>query len=133
MELVDFLTRWNANILALANVVLAIGTIVLAVGIPYAIRSASKEEKDSFYATLDDAYFELKKLVIEHPHLASPDPAAKTPDQIVQYDAYALMVWNFIETICDYSRNRRNWRKHGDASFAMRRVCTRPVQRPGKS
>ena len=104
METLDFLNKQSGTIVALANMVMAVGTVVLALGIPWSIRLATREEKDSFYATLDDTYFEIQKLIIEHPHLAQPDPAHKTAEQIVQYDAFAFTVWNFMESIVDYCR-----------------------------
>ena len=107
MRLVDFVTNWSANILAIANVVIALGTVVLAIGIPYAIRTAARDERDTFYATLDRTYFEIKKLIIEHPHLAQPNPAGKTREQLIQYDAFAFIVWNFVEAIYDYSKQEK--------------------------
>ncbi|MDE3147884.1 MAG: hypothetical protein KGL37_00310 [Acidobacteriota bacterium] len=107
MGFIDFVADLNANIVALANVMIAIGTVVLALGIPYAIKSASREERDTFYATLDLTYFEIQKLIIEHPHLSEPDPARKTPEQLIQYDAFAFIVWNFIEAIYDYSKQEK--------------------------
>ena len=107
MDFVDFVTKWNANIVAIANIFIAIGTLILAFGIPWSILSSRQAEKDSFYAALDQTYFEIKRLVIEHPHLAATDPAGKTPDQLVQYDAYAFMIWNFIESIYDYSKSQK--------------------------
>lgn len=108
MDILDFITKWNADILAISNIAVGLGTLILAVGIPYAIRSAGREERDTFYATLDRTYFEIQKLVIEHPHLSQPDPAGKTTEQLIQYDAFALIVWNFLESVFDYSKERKN-------------------------
>ena len=107
MGFFNFVFQWHDTIIAIANVFIAVGTLVLAVGIPYAIKDASREERDNFYATLDRTYFDIQKLIIEHPHLSQPDPAGKTPDQVIQYDAFAFAVWNFIETIYDYSREEK--------------------------
>jgi hypothetical protein len=52
------------------------------------------------YAELDRIYFDLMKLAVEHPHLRRPETIAD-PTQRRQYDAYAYMVWNFIETVID--------------------------------
>jgi hypothetical protein len=107
MELINSVADWTANTVAIANIVIAIGTIVLAVGIPLAIISAGREERDTFYATLDRTYFEIQKLIVEHPHLSQPNPAGKTPEQIIQYDAFAFILWNFIEAIYDYSKQEK--------------------------
>jgi len=107
MSFLNFLNQWSGVVLALANVVLALATIVLALGIPWSIRAGSREERDTFYAVLDQTYFEIQKLLIEHPHFADPNPATKSSEQLIQYDAYAYAVWNFLESIVDYSRDEK--------------------------
>lgn len=52
------------------------------------------------YAELDRIYLELLKLTVEHPHLRATD-GARDAAQVRQYDSYAYMVWNFIETVAD--------------------------------
>jgi hypothetical protein len=90
-----------------ANYVIALGTIVLAIGLPLTLKHSGREERDTFYATLDRTYFEIQKLVIDHPHLSQPDPVGKTREQLIQYDAFAFIVWNFVEAIYDYSRDEK--------------------------
>ncbi len=98
---------------------LALFTFVLAVGIPVTIWLSTKEreessvrfleqEQDRFYAQLDGTYLEIQKLIIDHPHLGDPgvllrNPEAE-PEQLTQYDAFAFIVWNFIESIHDFTR-----------------------------
>ena len=60
MELINSVTDWTTNAVAITNIAIAIGTIVLAVGIPLAIKSAGREERDTFYATLDRTYLEIQ-------------------------------------------------------------------------
>jgi hypothetical protein len=106
-------TKWNVDMLAVANVFVAIGTLILAFGIPWTIVYALREKRDAFYGTLDNTYFEIQKTIIQYPHLCRPDPAGKTPDQLCQYDAFAFMVWNFLESIYDYAEDdqvlRETW------------------------
>jgi hypothetical protein len=104
--------HWTDSALAIANVVLAVATIVIAVGtmiiaidVPRSIKASNREEENRFYAILDQTYHDLLDCIIDHPHLNEPDLTAKTPDQIVQYNAYAFRVWNFIEAIYDYGKN----------------------------
>jgi hypothetical protein len=101
------LESWFYIIAIWANIAIAIGTLGLAIGVPLSIAFAGREERYSFYATLDKTYFEIQKLIIEHPHLANPDPAGKTPEQLVEYDSFAFNVWNFVEAIVDYSGKNR--------------------------
>jgi hypothetical protein len=99
MEILHFITKWNAEIMAIATAIIAIGTVVLTFG----LLIAKREEKYKFYATLDDTYFNLKKLVIDFPDLSQTTPEGKSAEQLVRYDAFAFMTWNFIESIVDYS------------------------------
>jgi hypothetical protein len=103
MHPIHFVTRWNAEILAVANFFIAFGTIVLAAGIPWSIGLSRRDERNRFYATLDQTYFEIQKMVVDQPHLCQTNLASKTTDQILQYDAFAFMSWNFIESIYDYA------------------------------
>ena len=61
--------------------------------------------RDAYYAELDRVYFELLKIGLERPELltypTSPASASPDPAKAREYDAYAFMVWNFVETIFD--------------------------------
>jgi len=104
MEFWGFLTKSPEQTIAVANFFIALGTVLLAIGIPLSIHMATRQERETFYATLDRTYFEIQKLLIDYPHLAQTDLSAKTADQVTQYNAFAYMVWNFLETIYDYSK-----------------------------
>jgi hypothetical protein len=110
---VEFVKTWNEEILAVANVFIALGTIVLALGIPWTLLHAGREERDTFYASLDNMYLEIQKLIIQYPHLAQSNMQLKTAEQVVQYNAFAFISWNFIESIYDYSKKdemlRETW------------------------
>lgn len=101
---------------AYATWALALLTLVLAVGVPLTIRESSrqslKQERDRFYAQLDDTYLQIQRLIIEYPHLGEPEklPSREnaTPEQhaqLVQYDAFAFAIWNFIESIHDFTQS----------------------------
>lgn len=53
------------------------------------------------YAELDRLYFDLLKVALEHPHLRNPASIGNDALRRQQYDTYAYMVWNFIETVID--------------------------------
>ena len=108
MEAWRFLAAWNETVTTIANVVIALGTIMLAVGIPYSIRTATRNERETLYATLDRTYFDIQKLIIDHPHLAQTDCRQKTADQVTQYKAFAYTVWNFLETVRDFSKDDKS-------------------------
>jgi hypothetical protein len=102
-----------------ATWLLAFLTGVLALSVPFSIWDATRKQEDAmrnqdsanaqfykqeqmrFYAQLDAIYLDIQKLVIQHPFLARPDEP-RTADQEVQYQAFAFIVWNFLESIDDY-------------------------------
>jgi len=88
-------------------------TLALAIGVPWTIVEAGTsseesqrrflhQEKDRFYAQLDATYVGIQKMTIERPHLANP-AKERNVDEHVQHDAFAFIVWNFVESIYDYS------------------------------
>lgn len=78
----------------------AIGGIGIIVTLCYSVWSFRTTLRDSYYAELDRVYFDLLKIRLERPDLmgfpSTPDPAKAR-----EYDAYAFMVWNFVETVFD--------------------------------
>lgn len=60
-----------------------------------------REERDKFYAQLDQTYLNILKMLIDKPHLGAGE-RERTSDQIIEYDAFAFIMWNFIESIYDY-------------------------------
>jgi hypothetical protein len=73
------------------------------------LRSFRKSVKDLHYTELDNMYLELLKMAVDRPYLRQPDaiyrnPLAKT-NQEREYDIYARMIWNFLETIEDRCHN----------------------------
>ena len=111
-------TAWATWALALFTLALAFFTLVLAVGVPITILLASKEnekaskrflveEKNHFYAQLDNIYMDIQKIIIEHPDLANP-VGERTSEQEIQYQAFAFIVWNFIESIYDYTEGGKS-------------------------
>lgn len=117
-------TWWTDPVLAIGTFILAAATVFLAFWtwkvakytrdiareVPFAIgahkdaeTARAREEESTFYVTLDQQYHDLQDWVIKLPHLANPDCSIKTDEERVQYNAYALKVWNYLEAIVDYS------------------------------
>ena len=84
-----------------------------------AIRQGNAALQSNHYSELDHFYADILKIGIEKPHLRSPKPIASDEEAMFgdyrpyapekdddgtmaeQYDAYAFLVWNFLETIHD--------------------------------
>jgi hypothetical protein len=95
-------TGWTQT-QAIAESVAAIGIVFTLF---YSLWSFTKSLRDSYYAELDRVYFELLRIALERPYLldfaTAPDPTKQR-----EYDAYAFMVWNFLETIVDRCGNNK--------------------------
>jgi hypothetical protein len=66
----------------------------------YSVWSFRTTLRDSYYAELDRVYFDLLRIGLEHPDLLD-FPRSPNPSLAREYDAYAFMVWNFVETVFD--------------------------------
>jgi hypothetical protein len=66
----------------------------------YSIWAFRTTLRDSYYAELDRVYFDLLRIGLEHPELLDY-PVSRDPSKAREYDAYAFMVWNFVETVFD--------------------------------
>jgi hypothetical protein len=93
---VDIVTAWSkAEVVATG-----LGSIGIVLTLFYSAWSFRTTLREGYYAELDRVYFELLKIGLERPYLrASPPPA--DPAWASEYEAYAFMVWNFLETVVD--------------------------------
>ena len=74
-----------------------------------------KSEATTQYLALDQIYAELLKLAIRYPHLRNPG-SQKSGEELAQYNSYAQLVYNFLETIYDkFSGNKRMLQTWGTA------------------
>ncbi len=92
----DVMTMWQ-KVEVIADAAAGIGIVLTLF---YTIWSFRTTLRDSYYAELDRVYFELLKLTLEHPYLLEY-PKSPDPGKAREYDAYAFMVWNFVETVFD--------------------------------
>jgi hypothetical protein len=95
---VPVVTGWTK-----AQVILqAIAAIGAIAALLYSLKNFTKTLRDSYYIQLDKMYFDLLKLIVERPYLIAPAETRKDDEgKQGEYEAYAFMVWNFIETIFD--------------------------------
>jgi len=94
----------------------ATATIVSAFVAILALLQTARSFRDSVnninYTELDNMYLELLKMAIDKPYLRQPDSIYKNPqfktNREREYDIYARMIWNFLETIADRCDNDRH-------------------------
>jgi hypothetical protein len=84
----------------------AVGGVIGASALLYSMIVYKESLMLSHYSELDATYAGLLEKCIEHPHFVSED-AERDPTEKIQYDMYAFMVWNFIETIVDRCQNNK--------------------------
>lgn len=86
----------------------ALGQIVAALlaGLAFylSLKTYWKTVHIAHYAELDRQYADLLRLAVENPFLRMPDDL-QGEDQRTQYEAYANIVWNFIETVYDRGKD----------------------------
>jgi hypothetical protein len=106
----DMVTAWTkAEVVATA-----LGSIGIVLTLFYSAWSFRTTLREGYYAELDRVYFELLKIGLERPYLRASLPPAE-PVRASEYEAYAFMVWNFLETVvdrCDGTSNpslRETW------------------------
>jgi hypothetical protein len=106
----DIVTAWSkAEVVATA-----LGSIGIVLTLFYSAWSFRTTLREGYYAELDRVYFELLKIGLERPYLRASLPPAD-PARASEYEAYAFMVWNFLETVvdrCDGTSNpslRETW------------------------
>jgi hypothetical protein len=78
----------------------ALGSLGIVFTLFYSVWSFTTTLRDGYYAELDRVYFELLKIGLERPELLD-FPSSPNPAKAREYDAYAFMIWNFVETIYD--------------------------------
>jgi hypothetical protein len=86
---------------SIAQIVLTLGLILSLVIFRADRKKFKKEERDKFYAQLDSTYMAILKMVVDNPRLGLT-PAHRSPEEQAQYDAFAFIMWNFLESIYDF-------------------------------
>jgi hypothetical protein len=90
----------------------------------FAAISFLKSLKESRYTEIDRMYFDLLKCALDKPHV-NDLAATRTETQKKEYEIYAFMVWNLMESIydrCQYDKRlRATWYPVIDAENRLHR------------
>jgi hypothetical protein len=77
-----------------------VATVIIAVfSVIPNLRSMAESSRSSNYSELDHMYLQLLAMALEKPFLRTPEAVRGVQRQ--QYETYAFMMWNFLETIHD--------------------------------
>ncbi|MEK7321599.1 MAG: hypothetical protein AABZ84_00795 [Pseudomonadota bacterium] len=94
---------------AVAAIAQGLASIMAIAALIISMTSFKQSLKTSHYTELDRMYFDLLKIALERPHVTNPN-ADRTEGQKLEYEIYAYMVWNFLETIYDRcERDKHLW------------------------
>jgi hypothetical protein len=85
----------------------ALGSIGIILTLCYSAWTFAATLRENYYAELDRVYFDLLKIGLERPYLLTSPPPTD-PVKAREYDAYAFMVWNFVETVVDRCEGASN-------------------------
>jgi hypothetical protein len=95
----------------------ALAPVLSSVAIIVSLFAFFKTRRVTLYQDLDRLYIEVLKLAIEHPRFVNPKftldyQRSFKGEELLQYEAYAFIVWNVCETIADHRKDKtlfRSW------------------------
>lgn len=105
-----------AELVELCGLITALGVGVLALlptldALSHQVKESAQITKSGHYAELDAIFLQLLSMAIDKPYLRVPSKAIK--EHPGEYETYAFVVFNFLETLRDRSKDdeelRRTW------------------------
>lgn len=89
-------TLWTA----ISSIMGVIATTLAIFALIYSMRTYRKTMQIVHYGEIDKMYFEILKEALAKPHLVRKN-IERSDEQEVEYDIYAFIIWNFLESIYD--------------------------------
>lgn len=107
-----------SEVVAVCALFSTIGVSMLAllpnlISLEHQFKESTEATKSSHYAELDTIFMNILKIAIEKPYLRNPSTIKKRSKRMSEYRVYAYLVFNFLETLRDRSKDdeelRRTW------------------------
>jgi hypothetical protein len=92
----EYETLWTA----ISSIMGVIATTLAIFALLYSMRTYRKTMQVVHYGEIDKMYFEILKEALAKPHLVQKNIERST-EQETEYNIYAFIVWNFLESIYD--------------------------------
>lgn len=92
--------EYNAMWDAISSIMAIIATAMAVFALIYSVRTYKKTMQIVHYGEIDRMYFEILKEALAKPYLAK-STRRRDADQEEEYEIYAFIVWNFLESIYD--------------------------------
>ncbi len=85
-----------------------IAALLSGIAVFISVHTFYATKRDSAYSSFDEAYMMLLTAALEHPHLRNMEYTKDyknkfSKEDLIRYEIYAHMCWNFCETIYDKS------------------------------
>lgn len=90
----EYQTLWTA----ISSIMGVIATTLAIFALLYSMRTYRKTMQVMHYGELDKMYFEILKEALNKPFLLQQN-RERSVDEETQYNTYAFIVWNFLESI----------------------------------
>lgn len=92
----EYTTLWTA----VSSIMGVIATTMAIFALLYSMRTYRKTMQVVHYGEIDKMYFEILKEALAKPHLVRQG-VERDINQQTEYNIYAFIVWNFLESIYD--------------------------------
>lgn len=92
----EYETLWTA----VSAIMSILATMMAIFALIYSMRTYRKTMQIVHYGEIDKMYFEILKEALNKPHLVRQG-IERSAEQEIEYDIYAFIVWNFLESIYD--------------------------------
>lgn len=92
----EYATLWTA----ISSIMGIIATVMAVFALLYSMRTYNKTMQIVHYGEIDKMYFEILKEALAKPHLVRQN-IVRSEEEEVEYNIYAFIVWNFLESIYD--------------------------------
>lgn len=108
----EYTTLWTA----VSSIMGVIATTMAIFALLYSMRTYRKTMQVVHYGEIDKMYFEILKEALAKPHLVRQG-VERDINQQTEYNIYAFIVWNFLESIYDCCMLDTDLKKHGFLSL----------------
>lgn len=95
-----FTESYNTFWTAMSSIMGIGATLIALFALVYSIRTYRKTMQIVHYGEIDKMYFEILKEAMNKPHVIRQN-IIRSEEQEAEYDIYAFIVWNFLESIYD--------------------------------
>ncbi|HEV2963816.1 MAG TPA: hypothetical protein VG649_18455 [Candidatus Angelobacter sp.] len=90
-------------------IVEAVAAVGIILTLLYSLWSFTRSLRAGYYTELDRMYFDLLKIAMDRPYLLN-FAASPNDQQQREYEIYAFMIWNFLETVFDRCHKHKHLR-----------------------